>query len=366
MSAPAIAQMKVGVILSLTGPGAAVCLPEQRAIPLLPHKVGDTTIDYVVLDDATDATKAVQDAKRLIFEDHVDALIGPATTPAALAITDLVQQAHVPVMNLSGSSLVIEPAETHRWIFKTPQNDGMMAQAIAQDIVRNGVKTVGFIGFNDAFGQGWLSQMSMLMQKAGIKVTATEHYARTDTTVTGQVLRLLADDPDAVFIGAAGTPAVLPEATLREHDYAGRMYQTHGAAVAEFLSIGGRNVEGALLPVSPNLVADELPADSPTKKIAADFMRSYQALPGHNPPSPFAGYMYDAGAILANAVPKALTSGKPGTEEFRSALRDAIEHTTNFVDSTGVVTMSPTDHLGLDDRARVMVEVKNGGWHLVK
>lgn len=366
LSAPAMAQIKVGVILSLTGPGSAICIPEQRALPLMPRTIGGTPVEYIVLDDASDTTQGVQAGKQLLLRDHVDLVIGPATTPVSIAITDMMQQGKVPVISLSGAAVVVEPAQTHRWIFKTPQNDAQMAEAIADDMVRKKIGTVGFIGFTDAYGQSWLSQMGRLMNKHGIKVLATERFARTDTTVTGQVLRLMGEDPEAIFVAASGTPAVLPQASLKDRGYTGPIYQTHGAVVPEFIAVGGHNVDGTLLPTSPSLVVEELPADYPNREVASAFIKSYAALPGQFPRSVFAGYMYDAGLIMTKAIEQALPKAKPGTEEFRSALRDAIESTKDLVTSTGIVTMSPTDHVGLDKRARVMVEIKDGQWRLAK
>ena len=241
-----------------------------------------------------------------------------------------------------------------------------MARGIADHMATHGIKTVGFIGFNDAYGDGWLTEATKAFDAKGIKIVATERYARNDQSVTGQVLKLVAARPDAVLIAAAGTPAALPQKTLKERGYAGAYYQTHGVANPDFLRVGGKDVEGTVLPAGPVLVPDQLADDNPIKPVAAKLVTAYNQKYGADSFSTFAAHMFDAGVELGQAIPGALEKGKPGTPAFRAALRDAIEHEHEVVISNGVVDMSPTDHNGMDDRARVMVTIQNGKWVLIK
>jgi branched-chain amino acid transport system substrate-binding protein len=249
-----------------------------------------------------------------------------------------------------------------RWVFKTPQNDIMMSLAIATSMADNGVKTVGFIGFADAYGEGWFQEFSKAAGLKGLKIVASERYARADTSVTGQVLKIVAANPDAVLVAGSGTPAVLPQRTLKERGYAGRYYQTHGVANNDFLRVGGKDVEGTLLPSGPVLVAAQLPAGHPVKKSALDYVAKYEAAYGKGSVSTFGGHMWDVGLLMQAAATSALKKAQPGTLEFRTALRDALEATKEVQGAHGIFNMSPTDHLGLDQRARVMVKIENGAW----
>jgi branched-chain amino acid transport system substrate-binding protein len=364
--AGAQAQVKIGITISLTGPAASLGIPQRNSIALLPNEVAGQKVEWIVLDDGSDTTKAVANARKLIDENTVDALIGSSTTPASMAMIDVAAEKKVPMISLAASARLIEPMDPQRhWVFKTPQNDSLMADAIADHMAKNGVKTVGFIGFNDAYGDGWLTEATRAFKAKGIQIVATEKYARADTSVTGQVLKVIAAKPDAVLIAGAGTPAALPQKTLHERGYAGKYYQTHGIANADFLRVGGKDVEGTVLPAGPILVAAQLPDTNPIKPVALDYVHKYEAANGAGSVATFGAHAYDAAILLEKAIPVALKTAKPGTPEFRSALRDAIEGEKDVVLDHGVSSMSPTDHNGFDDRARVMVTIQNGGWKLL-
>ncbi len=363
---PARAEIKVGITISTTGPAASLGVPQRNSVALLPKEVAGEAIDYIVLDDGADSTRAVANARKLIEENGVDALIGSSTTPASLAMIDVAAEKKVPMISLAASARLIEPMdEQRRWVFKTPQNDSLMADAIAADMAKHGVKTVGFIGFNDAYGDGWLNEATRAFKQRGIDLVATERYARADTSVTGQVLKLVAARPDAILIAGAGTPAALPQKALRDRGYSGRYYQTHGVANADFLRVGGKDVDGTTLPAGPILVASQLPDSNPVKSVGVQYTHDYEAKYGPGSVATFGAHLYDAGILLANAIPVALKQAKPGTPAFHAALRDALEAERGVVLSHGVATMSPTDHNGFDDRARVMVTIKDGAWKLL-
>ncbi|HEX7442105.1 MAG TPA: ABC transporter substrate-binding protein, partial [Caldimonas sp.] len=264
---------------------------------------------------------------------------------------------------MAASARIVEPVDAkRRWVFKTPQNDIMMSLAIATHMANAGVKTVGFIGFSDAYGEGWYQEFSKIAAIKGLSIVANERYARTDTSVTGQVLKIVAAKPDAVLVAASGTPAVLPQRALKERGYAGKYYQTHGVANNDFLRVGGKDVEGTFLPSGPVLVAAQLPADHPVRKTALDYVSRYEAANGKGSVSTFGAHAWDAGLLMQIAVTQALKKARPGTKEFRSALRDALESAREVAGAHGIFNMSPTDHLGLDQRARVMVTIENGTW----
>jgi branched-chain amino acid transport system substrate-binding protein len=368
LAAPAAqaAPIKVGVILSITGPGASLAGPQRNTIALLPKDVAGHAIEYIVLDDASDSTKAVADARKLIDEEKVDALIGSSITPSSLAMIDVAAEKKVPMISLAASVSLIAPMDAQRrWAFKVPQNDSLMADAVAEHMEKSGVKTFAFIGFNDGYGDGWLAEITRAAKAHNLKLVDTERYARPDTSVTGQVLKIVAAKPDAVLIAGAGTPAALPEKTLRERGYSGKYYQTHGAANNDFLRVGGKDVEGTFLPVGPVVVAAQLPDSNPSKAVAVAYVTKYEAAYGAGTMSSFGAHAWDAATLLQAAVPAALEQGAPGTPAFRAALRDGMEAQKNLPLTHGIATLSPTDHNGLDSRARVMVTVQNGAWKLL-
>jgi branched-chain amino acid transport system substrate-binding protein len=365
LSAGAIAQVKVGVTISATGPAASLGIPEKNTIPLCPKSVAGKSVEYILLDDATDTTTAVQNTKKLISESKVDAIIGSTTTPNSLAMIDVFAEGETPVISLASSIRIIEPMDAKKsWSFKTPQTDVMMAGAILEHAATNGVKSLGYIGFNDALGEAFSAEIDKAAQARKIPLVASERYSPKDTTVTGQVLKLIAAKPDAIVIGASGTPAALPASALIERGYKGRLYFNHGVANNDFLRVGGKDVEGGYVPTSPVIVASQLPDDHPAKKRAEEYIKLYEATYGAGSVAAFGSYTWDACLELANAIPVALKSAQPGTVEFRRALRDALENTKNLEVSNGAVNMSKTDHLGLDSRARVMTRIENGKWVL--
>ncbi len=361
------ADIKVGVIASSTGPAAIVGIPQKNTVALLPTEIAGQKLEYIVLDDASDPTNAVTGVKKLLLEQKVDVLIGPTTTPGALAMLEFIAEARTPLLTTVGSSAVIQPLDDKkRWVFKTTQNDDLIADAVIGHMRRHGIKNVGFIGFNDSYGENWFKVFGPLAEKAGIKLVASERYARTDQSVTGQTLKLMAAKPDAIFIAATGAPAVLPQATLQEKGYKGKVYQTHGVATNGFIKLGGKAVEGTLMAGGPMLVAADLPASNPIKAVAEGYIKAYESRYGAGSMSTFGANTFDAGLLLQKAVPVALKIAKPGTPEFRVALRDALEKARDVVGAQGVFNMSATDHNGMDQRARVMMTISDGKWVLLK
>ena len=362
-STAAWADVNVGVTVSATGPAASLGIPERNTIALMPREIAGQKINYIVLDDASDTTAAVTNTRKLISENKVDIVLGSTTTPNSLAMIDAVTESKTPMISMAASASIVEPVDAKkRWVFKTPQNDIMMALAIAEHMAASGVKTAAYIGFSDAYGEGWAREFSKALELKKIQLVANERFSRTDTAVTGQVLKIMGAKPDAVLVGGSGTPAALPQKALKERGYAGKYYQTHGVANADFLRVGGKDVEGTLLPAGPVLVAAQLPASNPVRKSALEYIDAYEKAHGKGSVSTFGGHAWDAGLLLKAAVPVALNKAQPGTAEFRAALRDALEGTKNVAGAHGIFNMSPTDHLGLDQRARVMVKIENGTW----
>lgn len=356
------ADVNIGVIASFTGPAAVLGNDIRRAVALMPNSLEGEKINYIMLDDATDPTIAVKNVHKLLSEQKVDAIIGPNTNPTAAAATPVVDDGKTPMIIITPYA---PPEDKRSWVFQSVQTVGLMVQCIVEDMIAHNVKTVGYIGFADSLGDVWYAELQKAAFAAHIKVVANERYARSDASISGQILKVISAKPDVVLVGASGTPAALPPIDLRQRGYAGNIYFTHGVTSKDFLRIGGRQVEGALIPVGPVLVAEQLPNTMPSRKVGVEFNDSYEKKYGANSRSTFAGSAWDAWLLLSRAIPAALKSAKPGTPAFRQALRDSLEQTRELPGVNGVYNMNPQDHIGLDRRGRVLVKVQNSKWKYV-
>lgn len=360
---PALADITIGISLSATGPGASLGIPEKNVFALLPTQIGNEKVNFIVLDDATDPTMATKNARKLVTEDKVDVLVGSSTTPATAAIAEVANESATPQVTISPVSL---PAERNKWVFRTPQQNSVMAAALIGHMKQNGVKTLGFIGFSDAYGEDWLTSVTAKAEAAGIKLVATERYARADTSVSGQVLKLVSARPDAILVVGSGSPAALPQTTLVERGYKGQVYQTHAVANQAFLKVAGKAADGVIIPVGPVVVVDQIADSHPSKSVGKNLVTKYEEKYGAGSFSSFAGHAFDAWRLIEQAVPVALKSAKPGTPEFRAALRDALEGNKEVIASHGVYNMNANDHFGLDERSHVLVKIDSGNYKLIK
>lgn len=357
------AEITVGVSLGTTGPGASLGVHYRNAFQLLPKTLGGEPVRYIIMDDASDPTNAAKNARKLVAEDKVDLLMGSNGVPSALQMAQVAAESKTPIMVLTPATL--SPQVLH-WSFILPQTTELMMGAIAEHLKAKGAKTVGYIGFSDTWGDLVHKATESHAGAAGFKLVTNERYARADTSVTGQTLRLISANPDAVVVGGSGTGGALPHVALVERGYKKPIYHNHGTVNAEFIKVGGKAVEGAVAVTGPLIVPEELPDSFPTKKVSLDFTQRYEATFGAGSRNAFAGYSYDAYLIVNAAVPAAMKKAKPGTPEFREALRAALEGVRNVVGSHGVYNMDPKTHNGLDERARVLVHVQNGAWRLLK
>lgn len=362
MPGTAMAEIKVGVILSTTGSTAALGIPMKNTLAFFPDQIGGEKLNLIVVDDASDPATATTLARRLITEDKVDIILGSPVTGPSIAIAGVAFENDVPQLALSPVNL---PEGRDAWTFRLPQQVKLMASAVVDHMKTNNIKTVGIVGFSDAWGDFWLRDLKALSEPAGIRIVADERYARADTTVTGQVLKVLSAKPDAVLVAASGTAAALPQITLRERGYKGPIYQTHGAATQDLIRIGGAAVEGVILPAGPAIVAEQLPESSQVKPASLAFVTQYEARYGAGSRNQFGAHIFDALQLLNRVVPVALKSAQPGTKAFRSAIRTALESEKDIVGSQGVFNFTKDDHFGLDQRGRVLITVKDGRWSVL-
>jgi branched-chain amino acid transport system substrate-binding protein len=359
----ALAEIKVGVTIAATGSAAALGGPARNTFTeLFPKEIAGEKVTVIVLDDASDPGNATTNARRLVTEDKVDVLVGSSITPSSMAVSGVALENNVPHFTQSPMPLV---PDRSKWTFMMPQPVSLMAKAVFEHMKANKAATVGFIGFSDSWGDLWVKEFKALGEPMGLKMVAEERYARADTSVAGQALKLVAAKPDAVLVAASGTGAALPQIALRERGFKGTIYHTHGAVTKDFIRIAGKNAEGAILPSGPLVVAELLPA-SPQTSAAVEHLKAYEAKYGAGSITQFSGHAYDVGQILKRVVPVALKSAKPGTQEFRNALLKAIESEKEIAASHGVYNFTSTDHAGLDGRGRVLLTVKDGTWALVK
>lgn len=360
------AQVKIGVIASSTGAIPFVGIPQKNAVALLPKKIGDFTVEYLVYDDASDPTQSVQLTKKLLGESKIDALIGPSGSGNAMGVLGFMAEAQTPMLAPVGTSAVVLPMDDKkRWVFKTHPNDDVVSEGMVAAMTKRGIKSVAFIGRADPYGENWYKTFAPMAEKAGIKVVANERYSPKDTTALAQALKMIAAKPDAMMVAGVGADAAMPHMQLVDSGFKGPIFQTHGASSGAFLQIGGKKVEGALIMGPLVVVPDEIPDSAPTKSVTLDLISSYEKQFNTKPPI-FAAGTYDAGLLLVRAIPIAATKGKPGTQEFRSALRDALESTRDMKASQGVINMSAADHSGYDLRGQVMITVKDGKFTRVK
>jgi len=361
LATTAFADVNIGVTLSLTGPASGLGIPVGNQFKLFPKEIAGEKINLIVLDDASDPGKGVGNARRFVTEDKVDILFGGSITVVSAAIAPIALESKTPQLSIAPVGV---PPDQERWVFRLPQGFTVMAHPIVEHMKKTGIKTVGFLGYTDAYGESWLKEMEKQAGAAGIKIVAVERFARTDTSVT-QALKLVSANPDAILVVASGSGAAMPQLGLAERGYKGKVYQTHAAATPDLVRIGGKSVEGTFVVSGPAVVAEQLPDSHPSKKVAVDFVTKYEAAYGAGSRNQFAGHAYDAQIVMQKILPDALKKAKPGTPEFRAALRDGIENMGRTIFAHGVMLWTPTDHWGYTNETGVLLKVDNGKFVVV-
>jgi branched-chain amino acid transport system substrate-binding protein len=355
----ALADITIGVALPLTGPASGLGIPINNQIKLWPATIAGEKIKVIVLDDATDPTNGVKIATRFVTDDKVDIIMGSVATPVAIPMAGVAAEAQT--VQLSFSPAVLPPGKD-MWTFRMPQSNAVMAHAMVGLMKKQAIKTVGFLGYTDAYGESWLKDFTAEADKNGIKVVATERFARSDTSVTAQALKLVSANPDAMLVVASGSGAAMPHMAIVERGFKGKIFQTHAAASRDLMRVGGKAVEGAYVVSGPAVIAEQLVDSHPSKKVAIEFVQQYEKAYGVGSRNQFAGHGYDAILVMEKIVPMALKKAKPGTKEFRAALRDAMETMGRTVVAHGVLNWTKDDHWGYTDETGVMLKVVNGDW----
>jgi branched-chain amino acid transport system substrate-binding protein len=363
---PARAQtsdITIGISISTTGPAAALGIPERNALEFVPKEIAGVPLKVIVLDDGGDPTAATTNARRFVTESKADIIMGSSTTPPTVAVSNVANEAGIPHIGLAPFPITSERA---KWSIDMPQPVPIMGKVLYEHMKAHNIKTVGYIGYSDSYGDLWFNDLKKQGEPMGLQIVDDERFARPDTSVAGQVLKLVAANPDAILVGASGTAAGLPQTALRERGYKGLIYQTHGAASMDFIRISGAAAEGVIMASGPVMDPEDQPDSALTKKPGLALNTAYEAKYGANSRSQFAGHSYDAFQVLLRVIPVALKTAKPGTPEFREAIRQAFLSEHEIAASQGVYNFTEKDRYGLDDRSRIILTVKDGKYVLAK
>ena len=355
------ADLTIGVTLPLTGPASGIGIPVENAYKILPRTIAGQKVKLIILDDATDPSKGNTNARKLVSEDKVDLLIGSVATPVAASVAEVALESKVPQLALAPVPI---PAGRDTWTFRVPHSNGVMANTVVNHMAKSEVKTVGFLGYADAYGESWLQETKSRLDKAGIKLVGVERFARSDTSVTGQALKLVSANPDAILVVASGSGAAMPELAILDRGYKGKIYQTHGAATKDLIRLGGAAVEGTYVSSSPVVVADQLPLNNPLRPEGVKFIQAYEKAYGPGTRNALSAHGWDTYLILEKVIPYAMKTAKPGTPEFRGALRDALEGVVGIMVTGGVLDYTPTDHWGYKDNDPIIMKISKGEYKL--
>lgn len=362
LASQAYADITVGVILPLTGPASGLGIPSKNGLALWPETIAGEKVKLVILDDASDSTQANKNARRLIMEENADVIIGSTATPPAIAVAQVAAEGQT--VQLATSPVELPPGKDG-WTFRLPQSNAIMAAAVAKHMKAMGAKTFAFLGYSDAYGESWLKDITQATKEAGITLTTAERFARADTSVTAQALKVVSSNPDAVLVVASGSGAAMPHKTLVERGYKGKIYQTHSAASRDLLRLGGKDVEGSFVVAGLAVMPEALPENHPSKKLAVDFVERYEKQFGAGTRNQFAAHVYDAHLVLQKVIPEALKKGTPGTPAFRAALKDGLENAGPINITQGTINYTSKDHFGLGANSQMMLTVQNNNWKAV-
>jgi branched-chain amino acid transport system substrate-binding protein len=356
-------EITIGISISVTGPAAALGVPQRNALDFVPKQIAGVPLKLIVIDDAGDPATATTNARRFVTEAKVDVMVGSSIVPSSIAMSMVANEAQVPHFSLS--PMPFTPAR-EKWSVDLAQPVAVVGKVMYDHMKAHGVKTVGYIGYSDSYGDLWFNDFKDQVVPMGMTIVDDERFARPDSSVVGQVLKLVAANPDAVLVGAAGAGAGLPQVALRQRGYKGLIYQTHGAATMDFIRIAGASAESVLMASGPVMYPEGLPDSALTKKPGLALNSAYEAKYGANTRSQFAAHTYDTFELLKRVIPVALKTAKPGTPEFREAIRQALLSEKELVASQAVFNFTATDRNGVDERSRILLTVKNGKYVLAR
>lgn len=363
-------EFRIGTVSSVTGGASAIAASAVLAINQLEQRLGaDSSLPFKVrfikYDDGSDPAKAINAVRKLSQEDKAHVIVCCTTTPSSLAVNKAIDEEKVPNVSVASAASVIKPASERRYTFKTPVTDQLMIETTLDDMARKGYKRAAFLGLDDSYGEGGWVEFSGQAKAKGIEIVASERFSRSDTNFTPQSLRVAQKNPDVVYYHAIPPSAALAHEALRRVGYKGPIYHGAGSANPAFLSVGKQAIEGAIVGTMAITVYRQLPDSHPLKSVITNFVKAFDAQYGDGKADLFAAQAYDAVMIPVTAWGKLSPAVRSGDlAQARNALRDAIENTRNYHGTLGIFNFSADDHLGLDRRSTVLVEVKNGRFTL--
>lgn len=362
-SAFAADPIKIGSVLSVTGPAAFLGDPELKTLQLYVadiNKKGGVLgrpLELVHYDDGSDAGKANGFTKRLIEDDKVDILVGGTTTGATMSAAPLADKAGIPFISLAGAVVIVEPVK--KWLFKTPHTDRMAAEKVFEDMKKRGLTKVALLSETSGFGASGKKETEAVAGKYGITLVANETYGPKDTDMSPQLTKIKGSPGvQAVFVFGLGQGPAIVTKNYKQLGISLPLYQSHGVASDEFLKLAGPAAEGVRLPSPAQLIPEKLPANDIQKPVVTAYDKTYKAAYKQDV-STFGGYAYDGLMLAVDAIKRANSTDK-------AKVRDAIEATKGFVGTSGTYNMSATDHMGLDLSAFRMLEVKGGDWTIAQ
>jgi branched-chain amino acid transport system substrate-binding protein len=354
----------VGFVTSLSGPASSIGLNYEKGINTAyayQSEVDGHKIKLIKLDDGSDPSAATQDANKLVEQNQVDLIIGTSSAVGTNAMLTVANERKVPFIGISPVSTPI-PAGGHPWGIAMPQTPNLMVKVIADRMKREGIKNVGFIGFSDSWGDLVYNGAKAAETAGGPKVTSNERYARTDTSVTPQAIKVIATQPEALLDGGSATQAALPLLEMRKLGFKGNFYGTPALLNRDFVRIGGKAAEGVQVSAGPVIVTSQLPDSHFSKKIGTAFHEAFEKVNNSPADDGFSGYSFDGWLIFVNAAKVALKTAKPGTPEFHEALMQAIYANKDIAGVHAVYNFTPNSYYGVDDRSLVVVKLADGKW----
>ena len=355
--------IKIGSVLSVTGPAAFLGDPELKTLQLYVDDINKKggvigrPLQLVHYDDGSDANKANSFAKRLIEDDKVDILVGGTTTGSTMSMVPLAEKSGTPFVSLAGAVVIIEPVK--KFVFKTPHTDRMAAEKVFEDMKKRGITKVALLSETSGFGASGKKETEAVAGKYGITLVANETYGPKDTDMSPQLTKIKGTPGvQAVFVFGLGQGPAIVTKNYKQLGITLPLYQSHGVASDEYLKLAGPAAEGVRLPSPAQLIPEKLPASDPQKPVVTAYENAYKAAYKQDV-STFGGYAYDGLMLAVDAIKRANSTDK-------AKVRDALESTKGFVGTSGTFNMSPTDHMGLDLSAFRMLEVKGGDWVIVQ
>jgi branched-chain amino acid transport system substrate-binding protein len=359
-SAIAAGTIRVGGLFSVTGPAAFIGDPAKKTLEMLVKEtnrnggINGMKVETVIYDTVGDPTKAVQLATRLIKDDKVDVIVGPSTTGESMAVIPLVEKAKIPMISNAAGGKIVEPVK--HWVFKTAASDHIAVEKLLNYLHSKSQKRIAILTVSDGFGTSGREQLKAYAAKQGFTIVADEVFSPKDTDMTAQLTKIRGIKPDAIIAWALNPGMSIIAKNVKQLDIKVPLYMSHGTSTNKFLELAGEAADGVVHPAGKMAIFDSLPKSDPQAKLLKEYYLEYKKLYGEEATT-FGGFAYDAFQLIAFAVKK----GNTTPEE----IRNGIEQAKNLASVSGLFTMTPKDHNGLDLSSLVMVKITKGKWTML-